>query len=107
MATYFMFGKYSPESVRDIAVERTREAVGIVEDHEGQISAMFALLGPYDLVLIVNLPGNTEAMHASIELSRATGITFTTAPAISIEKFDQMIRSEPDEEDFLTEEPEP
>ena len=94
MATYFMFGKYSQESLKNIGARRTEQAVGIVESFNGQVTAMYALLGPYDLVLIVNLPGNREALEASIALTRLTGVDFTTSPAFAVENFDAMIESD-------------
>ncbi len=91
MHAYFMFGRYSQQSLKDISRRRTEEAVGVIESFNGQVTAMYALLGQFDLVFIVNLPGNREAMEASIALTRATGIDFVTAPAFPVEHFDQMI----------------
>lgn len=91
MHAYFMFGRYSQESLKSISSKRTEEAVGIIESFNGQVTALYALLGQFDLVLIVNLPGNREALEASIALTRATGIDFITAPAIAVERFDEFI----------------
>ena len=91
MATFVLMGKYTHEGLRDIGARRTAEAVGLIEKFDGQVTAMYALLGPYDLMLIVNLPGPREAMEASIALARLTGISFTTCPAVSVERFDEMI----------------
>jgi uncharacterized protein with GYD domain len=98
MSTYFMFGKYNTsEAVREITAVRTREAVGVIEKFNGQIVAMYALLGPYDLIFIVNLPGNAEAMQVSINLNRITGISFTTCPAITVNRMDAFVTPEPTE----------
>lgn len=91
MTTYFMFGRYSQDSLRKINAQRTEEAVGLIESFDGLVTAMYALLGQYDLVLIVQLPGNREALEASIGLTRITGIDFITSPAFTVERFDQMI----------------
>jgi uncharacterized protein with GYD domain len=91
MATYLMFGKYSSESAKKISAKRTAEARTLVKKHGGKIEAIYALLGDPDLVLIVSLPGNEQAMKASVELSKATGISFATAPAVSVEQFDVII----------------
>ena len=91
MATFVLMGKYTHEGLRDIGARRTAEAVGLIEKFNGQVTAMYALLRPYDLMLIVNLPGAREAMEASIALARLTGISFTTCPAVSVERFDEMI----------------
>jgi len=41
---------------------------------------------------LVDFPGTEEAMKASIALSRLTDISFSTFPAVSVEKFDEMVR---------------
>ena len=91
MATFFMFGKYTQESLNSITAKRTNQAVGVIEKLNGQVTAMYAMLGPYDVILIVNLPGVSEAVEASIALTKLTGIGFTTCPAISVDRFDHMI----------------
>lgn len=91
MAIFFMLGKYSQDSLRSITARRTEMAVELIEKLNGQVTAMYALLGPHDLCLIVNLPGVREAMEAAIGLSRLTGITFVTCPAISVDRFDEMV----------------
>ena len=91
MATFFLMGKYTHEGLRNIGAKRTAEAVGLIEKFNGQVTAMYALLGPYDIMFIVNLPGTREAMEASIGLAKLTGISFTTCPAVSVQRFDEMI----------------
>ncbi|MFO7973871.1 MAG: GYD domain-containing protein [Candidatus Hydrogenedentota bacterium] len=91
MSMFFMFGEYSAESVRKITAERTQEAVALFESFGGKVKEMYALLGPYDLVFIVDLPGTQEAMKASVKLSKATGITFTSCPAMTVEHFDKLM----------------
>ena len=93
MALYMMFGKYSGTAIGNITANRTKEAVGLVERADGQVLAMYAMLGMYDVVLVVNLPGNREAMEVSVGLSRITGVQFTTGPVIPIERFDEMIET--------------
>ena len=91
MTTFFMFGKYSSDSVKKISAERTVKASAIIGDLGGEIKAGYALLGKTDLVLIVELPGMKEAMKASVELNKLLGIAFTTAPAVTVEEFDKLI----------------
>ena len=91
MGTYFMFGSYSEEAIGKISSERTEEATGIIEANGGKLKSAYALIGEYDIVLIVRLPGNEEAIKTSVELSKAFGIGFTTAPAISVSEFDELV----------------
>ncbi|MFP3868013.1 MAG: GYD domain-containing protein [Desulfobacteraceae bacterium] len=91
MDTFIMFGQYSGEAVKQISSARTDQAVGLIKKFGGEVKALYALLGPTDLVLIVDLPGVKQAMQASVALSRLTGISFTTSPAVSVEEFDKLM----------------
>lgn len=90
MAKYLMLGKYSAEAIKGIASERTKRVVAAIEKSGGKVNSMYALLGRYDLVFVVDFPGIAEAMKVSIELSKLTGIGFTTSPAMTIEEFDRI-----------------
>lgn len=91
MATYFMFGNYSQESIKEISAERTDEAMAAIEKHGGKFSAGYALLGDKDLVLIVDLPSIEQAMKTSVALSKLLGVGFTTSPAVPIDTFDKLM----------------
>ncbi len=91
MPTFFMFGKYSSEAVKEISAERTRKVISLVEKLGGKVNSMYALLGEYELVFIVDFPGTQEAMKASVGLTKLTGISFSTSPAVTVEHFDKMI----------------
>ena len=91
MATFFMFGKYSSEALKEISAERTEKAMEIFKKLGGEVKSMYALVGNYDLVFIVELPGIKQAIQASVALSEMSGISFTTAPAITVAEFDKLI----------------
>jgi len=91
MSTFLMFGRYSSEAVKQISAERTGKATSVIKKFGGQINSMYALLGEYDLVLIVELPGAEEAMKASLALTQLTGISFSSSPAVTVETFDKMV----------------
>jgi uncharacterized protein with GYD domain len=91
MQTFFLFGKYSAESLHKISAKRTKQAENIVRDMGGKIKSIYALLGEKDLVLIVSLPGMEQAIKTSIGLTKATGIAFSTTPAVEVSAFDKMM----------------
>ncbi len=91
MATYMMFGKYSQDSIRKISTKRTKEAEELVGKNGGELKSGYALLGKTDIVLIVEMPDNDQAMKTSAALSKMLGISFTTAPAVSVEDFDKLM----------------
>ncbi len=90
MSTFFMFGKYSSEAIKGISASRTEKSRGIISDLGGSLKAGYALLGQYDIVLIVELPDIETAMKASLALNKLTGIAFATVPAVSVEQFDKL-----------------
>jgi uncharacterized protein with GYD domain len=91
MATFFMFGKYSADAIKGISAKRTEKAAALVKKFGGEVKSGYALLGEYDLVLIVELPDTEQAMKTSVALSKLTGIGFTTSPAVSVEVFDKIM----------------
>lgn len=96
MQTFFLLGRYTTAALSDAEPERTDEIVGIIEDLNGQIQSIHAVLGLYDIIIIVNLPDNPTAMRASLEMARTTGIQFCTLPAISVNRFDELLDPPPD-----------
>jgi len=91
MAKFLLLGKYSSEAVKGISADRTKKVVGAIEKSGGKVNSMLALLGRYDLALMVDLPSVTEALKTSIALTRMTDIGFTTLPAVTVEEFDKLI----------------
>ena len=86
-----MFGKYTSDAIKKISGDRTRKAINTIQKMGGRVKSVYALLGYSDLVFIVSLPNPGLATIASIELTKMTGIAFTTSPAIPVEEFDQLV----------------
>jgi len=91
MALFLMFGKYSAGAIKAISGERTDAAVDLIARYGGEVQAMYATLGPHDLVFVVDFPGTEEAMKASVAITRMSEIAFTTSPAVTVEKFDELM----------------
>jgi len=90
MIKFLMLGKYSVDAIKGISADRTKKAVEVMEKAGGKVNFMYALLGNYDLALVVDFPGINEMMKASVAITKLTGIGFTTSPAISVEEFDKI-----------------
>ena len=86
-----MFGKYVSEALRGISAKRTEKASKIVSDFGGDLKSAYALLGRYDLVLIIESPGIEETIKISLALQKLTGISFSTSQAVSVDKFDRLV----------------
>jgi len=94
MPIFFMFGKYTSKAIEKISAERTQQAVSEIKKLGGGVNAMHVLLGEYDLLFCVTLPGIDEAIKASLTLNKLTGISFTTCPAVTVEAFDRLVAEE-------------
>jgi uncharacterized protein with GYD domain len=90
MATYCMLGKYTAEAVKGISPERTGKADALIKKFGGKITTGYILLGAYDLVLVVDLPGNDQALQFSLAMNKLTGIAFETCPGITLAEFDRL-----------------
>ena len=90
MATFFMFGKYTSEALKAMSAKRTELVVKEIKKLKGEVNAMHALLGEYDLLFCVKLPSIEAAMKASVKIAKMTGISFATFPAVPVETFDQL-----------------
>ncbi len=90
MATFFMFGSYSAEAIKEISITRTEQAREKIQQLGGEVNGIYALLGEYDILFCVNLPDTEAAMKASISLNQLTGISFKTCPAVKVEVFDRL-----------------
>jgi len=90
MATFIMFGKFSTDALKNISAERTKKSQAIVKDCGGEVKALYALLGDIDAVAIADFPDVKAAMKASVELSKLMGVSFTTAPAVTVDEFDKL-----------------
>ncbi len=91
MATYLLFGTYQPGAIDKISAQRTDEARQLIAQHGGELKGGYALLGDVDLVIVVDLPDTERAMQTSAALTKLLGISFRTAPAVSLEQFDQLM----------------
>ena len=90
MAKFVMMGKYTQGSMGDISASRTAKAQEVVSSHGGETIGIYALLGAFDLMLIVELPDVETAMRVSLELTRLTGVGFRTSPAVDVAAFDAL-----------------
>lgn len=90
MAKFLMLGKYSTQAIKGLSAERTKKVVETIEKSGGKVNAMYALLGNYDLAFVVDFPGTSEAMKASVTLSKLTDIGFTTSAAVTVDEFDKL-----------------
>ena len=92
MATYLMLGQYSGGSVKKISAQRTKDAMALVKQYGGKVKDGYAMLGEQDLLLILEAKDTSTALQISVGLSKLLDIAFTTAPAVSMDEFDKLMK---------------
>ena len=90
MNTFFFFGDYTRDALDGIDARRTRIAEETITGYGGRLKSVYALLGDHDIVMIAELPGVPEALQVSVTMSRQTGISFTSCPALPVADFDRL-----------------
>ncbi|MEE8441861.1 MAG: GYD domain-containing protein [Spirochaetia bacterium] len=90
MTSFFLFGSYTRDALDGIDADRTKRAEEVISGYGGKLHSVYALLGVHDIVMIADLPGVPEALQVSITLTRDTGITFSSCPAIPVLDFDRL-----------------
>ncbi len=91
MAIFVMLGKYNQDSLEGVSPERTKKAIEIIEQNEGKVISMYAVLGVNDLIFTLEFPSTEKALAASVALTMLTGIYFTTSPVVDVEQFDRLV----------------
>lgn len=89
MPTYILLGTLTeegasylhahPEWVEEVKQDLAKSGV--------EITAQYAVLGPYDIVTIVEAPDNHSMVRVSTQLTLHGVIKITTLPAIDMEDF--------------------
>lgn len=90
MTTFFFFGNYSHDSIKKIDPKRTKKTEEIIKGYGGTLKWVYALVGEYDLLFMVELPGIPEAIQASLAIAAATGVSVQTSPAVPVALFDEL-----------------
>ncbi len=88
MAHYIILSKLTDEGRRTIKQkpERILEVNKELEKMGVKMKEQFAVLGPYDVVNIVEAPDNLTIMKASAEIGSRGSVELLTLPAILIEE---------------------
>mgnify|MGYP000854154243 CR=1 FL=1 len=89
---FVMLGNYSLKGLKGASARRTGKVNDIVAKAGGRLDSIFALLGDYDLVITADFPSVPVAMKASIDISKLTGISFRSLPAVPVDEFDRLIK---------------
>jgi uncharacterized protein with GYD domain len=94
MATYILLGTLTDEGAEKLRnhpewidqANRGLAAMGV------KVIAQYAVLGPYDMVSIIEAQDNRAVVRVSAELNLRGSVRITTLPALPIEDFLTILR---------------
>ena len=49
MSTFFMFGNYTSDAVKEISIKRTEQAIDTIQQLGGEVNGVYALITPGQL----------------------------------------------------------
>ena len=102
MANYILLMKLTPEGQQAILDNPDSIAEAASEVHVQDVTGLglYAVLGPYDFVSIIQAPDNDSAARYSVRLGVRAGASITTLPAVPISLLREM--DDPDPDSFIT-----
>jgi len=87
MPSYLCLGKYSVEGVKAVSRARRDEVERMVQAAGGKILQTCALLGPYDLAVIIECADAAAMANISVGISKLTGMGLLSMEMIDFEEF--------------------
>jgi uncharacterized protein with GYD domain len=57
----------------------------------GNLHEAYALLGPFDVAFIVDLPSRDDAVKVAVAIGKQLGLSISTSSAMPLTKFDQLM----------------
>jgi len=71
-----------------------QRAVEVIDIPDTESLGLYAVLGEYDWVNILNAPNNETAARFSVELGVMAGVHVTTMPAIPVARLEESLNQE-------------
>lgn len=89
MPTYILLSSLNPGGLETLneRPDRLREVNAEIERMGAQISAQYAVLGPYDFVTIIEAPDDRTVSKISVTMGARGTVRIQTLTAIPVEEF--------------------
>lgn len=93
MATFVRLVSLTDQGVKNIRKfsDQLAEARKVLEANKGKILQIFATLGRYDFVAIIEAPDEKTAMKVSALIGSQGNIRAETLPAVPLEEFNKAV----------------
>ncbi len=95
MATYIMLANWTEQGIRNVkdSPGRLDAARQLCKKHGAEIKQVFMTMGTYDLVVMVEAPGDEAVAKVALALGAAGNIRTTTLKAFNEAEYRQLTSS--------------
>lgn len=93
MVTYVMLLNWTDQGIRNVkdSPKRLDAVKKLAKDLGGEVKSFYMTLGPYDVVLIVDMPNNDKLASFSLKLGSLGNMRSTTLKAFPEDEYRRII----------------
>lgn len=97
MPTYISFASYTDQGIRNIkdSPKRLDAAKDLAKDLGGELKQFYLTMGAYDIVIVLDLPGDDAAAKFALSLCAHGNVRTTTVKAFTEAEYRDIVASLP------------
>ena len=97
MPTYISFASYTDQGIRNVkdSPKRLDAAKNLVKDLGGELKQFYLTMGAYDIVIVLDLPGDDAAAKFALSLCARGNVRTTTVKAFTEAEYRDIVASLP------------
>ncbi len=97
MPTYISFASYTDQGIRNVkdSPKRLDAAKDLAKDLGGELKQFYLTMGAYDIVIVLDLPGDNAAAKFALSLCSLGNVRTTTVKAFTEAEYQDIVASLP------------
>ncbi len=97
MPTYVSFASYTDQGIRNVkdSPKRLDTAKDLAKDLGGELKQFYLTMGAYDIVIVLDLPGDDAAAKFALSLCSLGNVRTTTVKAFTEAEYRDIVASLP------------
>ena len=97
MPTYISFASYTDQGIRNVkdSPKRLDAAKDLAKDLGGELKQFYLTMGAYDIVIVLDLPGDDAAAKFALSLCARGNVRTTTVKAFTEAEYRDIVAALP------------
>ncbi len=97
MPTYISFASYTDQGIRNVkdSPKRLDATKDLVKDLGGELKQFYLTMGAYDIVVVLELPGDDAAVKFALSVSSLGNVRTTTVKAFTEAEYRDIVAALP------------